>query len=223
MNDGRAKVFLAVGGNFAGATPDTDYVANGLRNCLLTVQVQTKLNRSALITGEQALLLPCLGRSEIDIQESGEQFVSTESTMLNVQMSKGILKPASEQLQSEPWIIAQTAKAVLGERSSVDWEAMAGNYDLIRDAISRTVTGCENYNERVRRPGGFYLPNLPREGKFPTPQGKALFKSHKLEKIELSKGQLLLTTVRAHSQFNTTIYNYKDRYRGIDGERRVIF
>ena len=223
MNDGRAKVFFAVGGNFAVATPDNDFVANGLRKCRLTVQVQTKLNRSALMTGEQALLLPCLGRSEIDMQASGEQFVSTESTMLNVQMSKGILKLASEYLRSEPWIIAQAAKAVLGEKSSVNWEAMAANYDLIRDSISRTINGCENYNERVRQPSGFYLPNLPHEGKFPTKEGKALFKSHKLEKIVLEKGQLLLTTIRSHSQFNTTIYNNKDRYRGIEGERRVVF
>ena len=223
MNDGRAKVFFALGGNFLTATPDTPVVANGLRNCELTVQVITKLNRSALTTGKAALILPCLGRSEIDMQESGEQFVSTESTMLNVQMSKGMFKPASEHLRSEIRIICQLAKATLGGRSTVDWDAFAGNYDLIRDSISRVVPGCNDYNERVRVPGGFYLPNPPHEGKFPTPEGKALFRSRKLEIIKPGEGQLLLTTIRSHDQFNTTIYGMDDRYRGIDGGRHVIF
>ena len=223
MADGRAKVFFAMGGNFLTATPDTSVVEKGLRNCDLTVQVLTKLNRSALTTGKAALILPCLGRSEIDMQASGEQFVSTESTMLNVQMSKGVFEPASEQLRSEIWIICQLAKATLGEKATVDWDAYAANYDLIRDAISRVVPGCEDYNEGVRVPGGFYLPNPPREGSFPTPKGKALFRSHPLELIETGPGQLLLTTIRSHDQFNTTIYGKDDRYRGIDGGRHVIF
>jgi anaerobic selenocysteine-containing dehydrogenase len=185
--------------------------------------VITKLNRTALATGERALILPCLGRSEIDWQDGGEQFVSTESTMLNIQMSKGVLVPASENLRSEPWIVAQLAKATLGSQTTVNWDAMAANYDNIRDAISHVVSGCENYNERVREPGGFYLPNPPHEGKFPTKTGKAQFKSSKLEKFILKEGQLLLTTIRSHNQFNTTIYDLSDRYRGIDGERRVIF
>src|SRR5262249_10203444 len=141
------------------------------------VQIQTKLNRSALVTGEQALIFPCLGRSEVDIQNGHEQFVSTESTMLNVQMSRGILKPASEVLRSEPWIVGHMAKAVLNGRSSTDWDAMAADYDKIRDAISRTVVGCENYNQRVRQKGGFYLPNKPHTGDFPTNEGKATFRS----------------------------------------------
>jgi anaerobic selenocysteine-containing dehydrogenase len=157
------------------------------------------------------------------MQESGEQFVSTESTMLNVQMSKGVLKPASPCLRSEPWIVAKMAKAVLGDRSTVDWDSMAANYDNIRDGISRVVSGCENYNERIRHAGGFYLPNLPARRKFQTKSGKAEFLSGALEKIELDSGQLLMTTIRAHNQFNTTIYDLHDRYRGIDGERRVIF
>lgn len=223
MRDGQAKVFFAMGGNFLTATPDTPAVAEGLRKCSLTVNVLTKLNRSALTTGRTALILPCLGRSEIDIQASGEQFVSTESTMLNVQMSKGLFKPASERLRSEVWIVCQLAKATLGSRSTVDWDGCAANYDLIRDAISRVVPGCENYNEQVRVPGGFYLPNPPREGKFPTPVGKALFKPHPLEIVTAGPGQLLLTTIRSHDQFNTTIYGLDDRYRGIDGGRRVIF
>jgi anaerobic selenocysteine-containing dehydrogenase len=157
------------------------------------------------------------------MQASGEQFVSTESTMLNIQMSKGIYEPHSEHLRSEPWIVAQMAKATLRDNTTVDWEAMAANYDNIRDAISRVVPGCENYNERVRVPGGFYLPNPPREGKFPNSAGKALFNAAPLEKIDIEPGQLLMTTIRSHDQFNTTIYGLSDRYRGIDGNRRVIF
>ena len=223
MNDGRLKVFFAMGGNFLSATPDTDVVFAGLKKMRLTVQVITKLNRTALATGAQALILPCLGRSEIDMQAGGVQFVTTESTMLNVQMSKGIFKPASEHLRSEPWIVAQLAKATLGSRSTVDWEAMAANYDNIRDSISRVVEGCEDYNKRVREPGGFYLKNPPREGKFPTESGKARFISSALETIVVKPGQLLMTTIRSHNQFNTTIYDLSDRYRGIEGERRVIF
>ena len=223
MRDGRAKIFFAMGGNFASASPDTEVVFEALKNCCLTVQVLTKLNRTAVAAGEQSLILPCLGRSEIDLQASGEQFVSTESTMLNVQMSKGILKPASEHLRSEPWIVAQLAKYTLGERSAVDWEAMVANYDNVRDAISRVIGGCENYNERIRKPGGFYLPNSPREGNFDTESGKARFVSGELEKFEVAPGRLLLTTIRSHDQFNTTIYGFDDRYRGVRGGRRVIF
>src|ERR1044072_2546541 len=142
--------------------------------------------------------------------------------MLQVQMSKGILKPASEHLRSEPWIVARMARAVLGENTTVDWDKMAANYDNIRDSISRVVFGCENYNERIRKKGGFYLPNPPRKREFHTESEKAEFKSHGLEKIELEKGRLLMTTIRAHNQFNTTIYDLSDRYRGIHGERRVI-
>ena len=223
MADGRAKVFFAMGGNFLAASPDTEVVAAGLRRCNLTVQVITKLNRSALSPGKISLILPCLGRSEIDRQADGEQFVSTESTMLKVQMSKGIFEPASEHLRSETWIVAQLAKVTLGENTTVDWDAMAANYDKVRDAISRVVPGCENYNQRIREKGGFYMPNPPHKGEFETPTGKALFKAHMLEKIELEKDRLLMTTIRSHDQFNTTIYNSRDRYRGVEGSRRVIF
>ncbi|MEP6944527.1 MAG: FdhF/YdeP family oxidoreductase [Acidobacteriota bacterium] len=223
MSEGRAKVFFAMGGNFLSATPDTDVVYDALKKCELTVQVITKLNRTALATGETSLILPCLGRSEVDLQSSGEQFVSTESTMLNVQMSKGIFPPASENLRSEPWIIAQIAKSTLGDRSTVNWDEMAGNYDNIRDSISRCVDGCDGYNERIREPGGFYLKNPPREREFKTKSGKANFTTSKLEKLVVPEGMLLLTTIRSHSQFNTTIYNKSDRYRGIHDERRVVF
>ncbi len=222
MHEGRAKIFFAMGGNFLSVTPDTDVVLAGLKQCRLTVQVLTKLNRTALATGEQSLILPCLGRSEIDNQANGEQFVTTESTMLNVQRSQGIFKPASEHLRSEPWIVAQLAKATLNDKTTVDWDAMAADYDNIREAISHIVDGCENYNERVRSAHGFYLPNPPHEGNFKTETGKALFKASKLEKLVLEPGQLILTTIRSHNQFNTTIYDLSDRYRGIEGSRRVI-
>lgn len=223
MSEGRATVFSAMGGNFAVASPDTNVVVEALRKCRLTVQVLTKLNRTALSTGERSLILPCLGRSEIDEQRGREQFVTTESTMLNVQLSKGIFEPASKHLRSEPWIVAQLAKATLGAKTTVDWDGMAANYDNIRESISRVVDGCENYNERVRKPGGFYLKNPPHEGRFDTKSGRARFKTSRLEKIDLGPGQLLLTTIRSHNQFNTTIYDDSDRYRGIDGGRRVIF
>jgi molybdopterin-dependent oxidoreductase alpha subunit len=223
MHDGRAKVFFAMGGNFLSAAPDTEVVFDGLKKCRLTVQVITKLNRTALATGEQSLILPCLGRSEIDMQADGEQFVSTESTMLNVQMSKGIFPPASENLRSETWIIAQLAKATLGGRTTVHWDKMAANYDNIRDSISRVVPGCENYNERIRNDAGFYLPNPPRERDFRTKTGMARFSTNPIEKLVLRDDQLLLTTIRSHNQFNTTIYGSDDRYRGIEGTRRVVF
>lgn len=222
MHDGRAKVFFAMGGNFQMATPDTDFTAEALRNCDLTAQVITKLNRTALVTGKRSLILPCLGRTEKDLQNGKEQYQTTESTMLNVQVTHGILEPASEHLRSEPWIIGKLANAVLGEKSKTDWQAMIDDYDVIRDSISRCVKGCENYNEKVKQPGGFYLPNPPHEGTFPTDSGKAIFKSSKLEKIVLEKDQLIMTTIRAHDQFNTAVYELHDRYRGINGSRRVI-
>ena len=166
MHDGRAKVFFAMGGNFTLAAPDTDFTAAALRKCDLTAQVITKLNRTALTVGKQSLILPCLGRTEKDLQNDVEQYQSTESTMLNVQVTHGVLKPASEHLRSEPWIIGKLANAVLGDKSSVEWEKLIDNYDAIRDLIAKTVKGCENYNEKVKKDGGFYLPNPPREGTF---------------------------------------------------------
>jgi anaerobic selenocysteine-containing dehydrogenase len=142
--------------------------------------------------------------------------------MLDIQRSRGIFPPASEHLRSEPWIVCQLAKATLGEGSTVDWDLMAANYDNIRDAISRVVAGCEDYNRRVREPGGFYLANPPRERSFPTTSGKANFISKPLEDLEVREGRLLLTSIRSHNQFNTTIYGLTDRYRGIEDSRRVI-
>lgn len=143
--------------------------------------------------------------------------------MLNVQMSKGIFEPASEHLRSESWIVANLAKATLGPRTTVDWDAMVADYDRIRDSISRVVPGCESYNERIRTKSGFYMPNPPSRGEFTTPTGKSQFKASKLEKIEVPPGRLMLTTIRSHDQFNTTVYDNDDRYRGIKGSRRVVF
>ena len=222
MHDGRAKVFFALGGNFLSATPDTEYTAAALRRCRLTVQVSTKLNRGHLITGGQALILPCLGRTEIDVQAAGAQFVTTENSMAVVQASRGFLTPASPHLLSEPAIVGGLARAVLGQRTTVDWEGLVADYDRIRDLIERVIPGFEDYNQRVRQPGGFYLPNPPRERIFKTPSGKAMFTIHELPAHDLKPGQLLMMTIRSHDQFNTTIYGLDDRYRGIHNGRRVV-
>ena len=223
MHDGMAKVFFALGGNFLSATPDTEYTARALRRCRLTVHVSTKLNRAHLITGEQALILPCLGRSERDLQASGPQFVSVENSMGIVHASRGRLQPASEHLLSEPAIVARLAHATLGDRSAVDWLSLAGNYDRIRDEIERVIPGFENYNRRVRQDDGFCLPNAARDGVFNTTDGKAHFIAHALSGQQLRDREFLLTTIRSHDQFNTTIYGLNDRYRGIAGGRRVVF
>ncbi len=223
MHAGMAKVFFAMGGNFLSATPDTEYTANALQNCRLTVQVSTKLNRSHLITGEQALIFPCLARSERDVQASGDQFVSVENSMGIVHSSVGKLAPPSDHLLSEPMIVARLARATLGDRGTVDWEGLAANYDRIRDHIERVIPGFENFNERVREPGGFYLPNLARDRReFATLTGKANFTVHATPRHRLEPGQLIMMSVRSHDQFNTTIYGLDDRYRGIHNERRVV-
>jgi len=223
MHAGAAKVFFALGGNFLQATPDTEYVARALRNCRLTVHVSIKPNRAHLVTGEQALILPCLGRSERDVQNGRLQFVTTENSMAIVQASRGVLEPASPELLSEPRIVARLARATLGSRSTVPWEELADDYDAIRDAIERVIPIFERYNERVRVPGGFHLPNAARARRFLTETGKARFTVHSLPVIALEPGQLILTTVRAHDQFNTTVYAPNDRYRGVHHGRRIVF
>ncbi|MCX7665217.1 MAG: FdhF/YdeP family oxidoreductase [Gemmataceae bacterium] len=222
MRDGRAKVFVALGGNFLSATPDTETTAQALRNCRLTVQISIKLNRSHLVTGQTGLILPCLGRTEIDLQASGPQFVTTENSMGVVQASQGRLKPASEHLLSEPMIVARMAEKTLGHKYGIPWLTLASNYDLIRERISRVIPGFENFNQRVRQKGGFYLPNPPREGHFSTASQKAIFSVSPLLEWHLQPDQLLMMTIRTHDQFNTTIYGLDDRYRGIYQERRVI-
>jgi molybdopterin-dependent oxidoreductase alpha subunit len=222
MHEGRAKIFFALGGNFLSATPDTEYTAAALRRCRLTAHVSTKLNRAHLVTGEQALILPCLGRTEIDRQASGPQFVSVENSMGIVHSSRGSLEPASAHLLSEVAIVAGLARKVLGDRSAVDWPALVADYDRIRDLIAQTIPGFEDYNRRVREPGGFYLANAARDGVFKTPTGRARFTVHPLPRHDLQPGQYLMMTMRSHDQFNTTIYGLDDRYRGIYNGRRVV-
>ncbi len=222
MHDGRAKVFFALGGNFLQATPDTGFTAAALRKCNLTVQVSIKLNRSHLVHGRTALILPCLARTDRDVQASGEQFVTTENSMGIVQQSRGRLDPVSKQMLSEPMIVARLAAATLGKKSSVPWVVLAGNYDLIRERIQKVIPGFDDYNAKVRKPGGFYLPNKPRSGEFSTPTGKAKFTASPLPTDSVQPGELVMMTIRTHDQFNTTVYGLDDRYRGIINERRVI-
>src|SRR4030095_7276811 len=223
MHDGSVKVFFALGGNFLSATPDTEFTAAALRRCRLTAHVSTKLNRSHLITGELALILPCLGRTEFDKQETGPQFVSTENSMGVVQKSEGKLEPASSELLSEPQIVARLARATLERRTTVDWEGLADDYDRIRVSIERVVPGFRDYNARVREAGGFYLPNAARQRVFKTPDGTAHFTIHELPEHRLKPGQFLMMTIRSHDQFNTSVYTLNDRYRGIKNGRRVVF
>lgn len=221
MHAGKASVFFGLGGNFLSATPDTEYTADALRRCSLTVQVSTKLNRGHLITGRQALILPCLGRTEEDLQAEGPQFVSVEDSMSVVHPSHGTLPPASEFLKSEVAIVAGLAFATLG--GPIDWVGLSSSYDRIRDHVSHVVPGFADYNTRIRQPGGFALPNPVRERKFPTETGKARFTVHPIPHHDLPPGRFLLMTIRSHDQFNTTIYGLDDRYRGIHNGRRVVF
>ena len=223
MHDGQAKVFFALGGNFLSATPDTDFTAAALRRCRLTAHVSTKLNRSHLVTGERALILPCLGRTEINVESAGPQVVTTENSMGVVQVSRGSLEPASPELLSEPQIVARLARATLEHRTTVDWEELASDYNQIRDCIEQVVPGFENYNARVREPGGFYLPNAVRNRVFNTRSGKAEFTVHELPNHNLGPDQFLMMTIRSHDQFNTSVYTSNDRYRGIYDDRRVVF
>lgn len=223
MAEGKVKVFFSLGGNFLKATPDTELCAAGMRQCRVTAIISTKLNRNHLVTGKTALILPCLGRTEVDNQAEGEQFVSTESSTGVVQMSKGILHPCSETLLSEPAIISRLAEATLASDSKVDWAAMRSNYDHIRHAIQQTVSGFDRYNERVREPGGFYLPNGARIREFHTDSGKAMFTVNELPQSEIPEGYFMLTSLRSHDQFNTTLYGLDDRYRGIKNGRYVVF
>jgi molybdopterin-dependent oxidoreductase alpha subunit len=224
MHAGKVKVFFGMGGNFLSATPDTEYTAEGLRRCTLTAHVAIKLNRSHLVTGEEALILPTIGRSERDLQAGKEQFVTVENSMGIVSKSHGRLEPPSPDLLAEPVIVARMAKATLGARSTVDWDALVTDYDRIRDSVQRVIPGFDDFNRRVREPGGFYLPNLPRDKReWSTKTGKAMFTCHEIPRTRLEQGQLVMMSVRSHDQFNTTVYGLHDRYRGVHNERRVIF
>lgn len=223
MHEGKAQVFFGMGGNFLSATPDTEFTAEALRKCNLTVHVSTKPNRSHVVHGKEALILPCLGRSEKDMQQSGAQFVSVENSMGVVSRSSGTLAPISEHLLSEVDIVCSLAKATLGNASKVDWDAMVTNYDNVRNAIESVIPGFYNYNKRVRERGGFYLPNNAREANFaPTSTGKANFTVNQPAMHKLASGRYLMMTIRTHDQYNTTIYGLDDRYRGVLNERRVV-
>ena len=232
MLDGGGKVFFALGGNFAAATPDTYETWKALRRCDLTVHVTTKLNRSHVVHGREALILPCLGRTEIDMQAAGPQGVTVEDSMSMVHISMGINPPASEHLLSEPAIIARLAAATLGERSRIDWLGLVEDYSRIRDLIEKVFPDFKNFNQRVAQPGGFRLRNTASERVWATATGKASFyppvvpldtPSHAArERLKDSVVFTLLTT-RSHDQYNTTIYGMDDRYRGVYGQRRVVF
>ncbi|MGX1783560.1 FdhF/YdeP family oxidoreductase [Streptomyces diastaticus] len=223
LRDGEAKVFLAMGGNFVAASPDTEVTEAAMRKARLTVHVSTKLNRSHAVTGAHALILPTLGRTERDVQAGGEQFVTVEDSMGMVHASRGRLEPAGPALLSETAIVCRVARAVLGGKSATPWEEFEGDYALVRDRIARVVPGFEDFNAKVADPAGFALPHAPRdERRFPTPSGKAHFTAAPVEHPHRPEGRLLLQTLRSHDQYNTTIYGLDDRYRGIRGGRRVV-
>lgn len=235
---GTVRTFVALGGNFAVAGPDSERVLAALSRCELTVHIATKLNRTHLFPGKIGLLLPCLGRTEQDVQPSGPQFVSVEDTASMVHASTGRNRPASELLRSEPWIVAELAHHTLGS-ATIDWRAMAADYDRTRAAIERVtrgvVAGFDGYNERIREGRGFHLPNAAAERRWDTSNGKARFHPHPLpehsllQQVRAKYGNdvLILATVRAHRQYNTTVYHDRggevDRYRGVHGTRRVLF
>jgi molybdopterin-dependent oxidoreductase alpha subunit len=223
MHRGEVKMFVALGGNFALATPDLPYTFEALRNCGLTVQVSTKLNRSHIVHGKRALILPCLGRTDKDHQASGEQGITVEDSMSMVHISYGMKEPGSPQLRSECVILARMAQATLPE-SKTPWQEYADNYDRIRDTMAQVLEGFEDFNTRARHPHGFRIAQPARERIFKTPSGRAEFSSAPLpDDVDPGQGRLTLTTVRSHDQFNTSIYSNDDRYRGLKGLRTVVF
>ncbi|WP_277676082.1 FdhF/YdeP family oxidoreductase [Saccharopolyspora rectivirgula] len=223
MREGKVKAFIGLGGNFVAASPDTGATSEALRSCELTVQISTKLNRSHVTPGKTALILPTLGRTERDVQASGPQFVTVEDSMSVVHASRGRLAPASQHLLSEVAIISRLARHLLGSDHPVPWEEFERDYDTIREHIANVVPGCADYNRKVRQPDGFVLPHPPRDSRtFPTSTGKANFTVNVPEKLHIPEGRLLLQTMRSHDQYNTTIYGLSDRYRGIEGGRRVV-
>lgn len=222
MAEGRGKFFLGMGGNFASATPDSEFTWEALRRCEMTVHVSTHLNRSHVVHGKQALILPCLGRSEADIQASGRQSVTVEDSMSMVHASTGTNRPASEHLKSEPAIVAGLGKALF-PGGPVDWEALVADYDRIRERIEAVIPGFADYNAKIREPGGFQLRNPAAHRQWNTATGRANFVVNSLPDLTVAPGRLRLMTLRSHNQYNTTVYDSGDRYRGIEGERRVLF
>jgi molybdopterin-dependent oxidoreductase alpha subunit len=223
MREGTAKVFFGMGGNFVAATPDTYVTEAGLRGCALTVHVSTKLNRSHVVHGQTALILPTLGRTDEDLRDGVKQQVSVEDSMSMVHLSTGRLKPVSDELRSEVAIVCELAQTLFGADHPVPWAQYQRDYDKIRDAIARVVPDCGDYNRRVRERNGFQLPHPPRDSReFHTTTGKANFAVNDLTWTPVPKGRLILQTLRSHDQYNTTIYGLDDRYRGVHGGRKVI-
>jgi molybdopterin-dependent oxidoreductase alpha subunit len=223
MFDGDVRVFFAISGNFLSNVPDTVYSAHAMQRCKLTAHVSTKLNRSHLITGERALILPCLGRTEEDIQATGKQFLTIEDSMGIINPTQGFLTPASLDLLSDVAIISSLANATLGSRTTTNWLGFAEDYKLIREAISRVIPGFENFNARLAEEKFFYLPNAAKHRVFKTSSGKAKLSVCPIPKHDLKPDEFLLTTIRSHDQFNSTIYGLNDRYRGVFDGRRVLF
>ena len=224
MQRGEIKFWMGMGGNLVAAISDTQLAEKAMRGTEMTVQVSTKLNRSHAVIGREALILPTLGRTEIDLQRSGPQFVSVEDTVCSVHGSHGQVPPVAPGLLSEVAIVARLATATLGDRVPVDWTSFEDDYGVIRRHISRVVPGFEQYNERIRSRDGFLLPNGPRDSRtFATATGKAMLTVNTLEHVERPAGRLLLQTIRSHDQYNTTIYSLNDRYRGIKKGREVVF
>ncbi len=222
MRDGQIDVFVGLGGNFVAATPDTAATMAAMEKCRLTVHIATKLNRSHLHHGRAALILPCLGRTERDVQNGVEQFVSVEDSMSMVHTSRGRLPAGSPQLRSEVAIVTGLGHELWGD--DLGWQRMGSDYRVIRAHVERVVPGFHAYEERLAQPGGFQLPNGPRDSRtFVTDSGRANFTVNAPTQIDVPAGHLLLQTVRSHDQFNTTVYGLNDRYRGIKGGRRVVF
>ena len=222
MENSEVDLLFCLGGNFISATPDTPRTANAVSQLDMVVHVSTKLNRSHLVNGNESLILPCLGRTESDVQAGVEQFVTVENSMGIVHKSQGKLKPASKMLRSEPWIVANLAHLTL-EDSNIDWLGCVQNYDKVRDLISESINGFEDYNSRVSQPNGFYLPNSPKDNcEFDTNDGFAHFSINPLPDVSLNDDEFVMMTIRSHDQYNTTIYGLDDRYRGIKGNRRIL-
>ncbi|MEU9066557.1 FdhF/YdeP family oxidoreductase [Streptomyces sp. NPDC048306] len=222
MHEGRIKVFLGVAGNFVRAAPDTAFTEEAMRRCRLTAHISTKLNRSHTVCGETALILPTLGRTEVDVQSGGEQFVTVENSMSEVHTSRGRLQPASRLLLSEVAILCRLARRTLDGGAGIPWARFEADYGAVRDRIANVVPGFHDFNRRVTRPGGISLPNPVNEGVFGTSTGRALFTCNDWEMPQAPEGHLLLQTLRSHDQWNTIPYTNNDRYRGIHGSRRVV-
>ncbi|HYJ81053.1 MAG TPA: molybdopterin dinucleotide binding domain-containing protein, partial [Longimicrobiaceae bacterium] len=222
MDQGRVRFFMSMGGNFFSASPGHGLLERALRTPDLSVYVLTKLNRGALVHGREAMIWPCLGRTELDVQAAGPQFVTVEDSMSVVHSSRGANRPASPELRSEPAIVAGVAKAALPAGGGLDWDALVADYDRIRDLIEKSIPGFDDYNRRVREPNGFVLRNTAAHREWSTASGRAQLAVVPLPDLRLEPGELRLFTIRSHDQYNTTIYGLDDRYRGIKGARRVL-